>query len=451
MYIHKVISYKKAWPLSLKNNREELSEALQALDKLISHIAGYTPNEENLSPRDFWEESLISQGWDSAERYSKGKRIVNSRIGPVSNGFSAAIPIGIFDQFGRWLFQDSAIAIKHEVITLPVLFVPTRDHVKANAERGLSRETFENYQRQIEQLSPVSIQYPFLVVGYSSEQPLLEPECYEVESDGAIDNFNSVVDRCIEFPAEYHQAGLGILNYFGTYLREQYPDEDASVKIEQHGLTVRLIIVTKDGRSEVVEKALHEYELIISGAASPAAFTNNADLVLDLRNELRVAQYRLESKQDIIGMQNAQISKLFDIVSLGLSNPSAVSIDFKPVITLTNDVKLEVNLDVVGARDSIKFLLDEIPRSNQAHTALLELEHSLVDIEKEVDKSVVKRSTAMKRFKEFVDKVVDDGSEFNEAIKKADSGWQIFSDIAKKYNGVAEWCGLPVVPSALLK
>lgn len=48
--------------------------------------------------------------------------------------------------------------------------------------------------------------------------------------------------KAIEFPPEYQQAGVGILSYFGTYLREQYPEEKAKVKIEQDGLTVRQLL-----------------------------------------------------------------------------------------------------------------------------------------------------------------------------------------------------------------
>ena len=56
--------------------------------------------------------------------------------------------------------------------------------------------------------------------------------------------------------------------------------------------------------SSVIEKALHEYELIITGEVPPEKFTQNDKLVLELRNELRIAKFRLESQQDLIGMQN---------------------------------------------------------------------------------------------------------------------------------------------------
>ncbi|NRG06304.1 hypothetical protein HRJ46_23670, partial [Vibrio coralliilyticus] len=62
-----------------------------------------------------------------------------------------------------------------------------------------------------------------------------------------------VIERSIVFPPEYHQAGLGILNYFGTYINEKYPEQNARVKIEQHGLTVRMIVETESGSREVLE------------------------------------------------------------------------------------------------------------------------------------------------------------------------------------------------------
>lgn len=89
---------------------------------------------------------------------------------------------------------------------------------------------------QLEMLAPLSHQYPFLVIGYSNHNVSIAPEIIELESDSYVERDNSVIDRCIQFPPEYHQAGLDILNYFGTYLREQYPEENASVRIEHRAL-----------------------------------------------------------------------------------------------------------------------------------------------------------------------------------------------------------------------
>lgn len=271
----------------------------------------------------------------------------------------------------------------------------------------------------------------------------------EVEKDFLSSIKGQVVERCIEFSSEYHQAGLGILNYFSTYLAEQYPEENATVKIEQNGLTVRMIIETESGKSETVEKALHEYELIVKGEELPEKFAKSDKLVLELKNELRIAKYRLESNQDIMLVQNNQIDKLLNIVGDGLSKSNQVSIDFKPEISVSTNIS--INQNISATIGNINELLEELPKENILYENFKELENSLEKIENENDPSVVRKSSAMSKFKRLIDKISDTSSEMNDVINKVESTKEIFQDIASKYNKIAEWCGLPVVPSVLLK
>jgi len=284
---------------------------------------------------------------------------------------------------------------------------------------------------------------------YSKVSDLCLSTSKEVDSEFLLSLNQRKVERSIHFTPEYHQAGLDILNYFGTYLRVQYPKENASVKIEQHGLKVRMVIETENGKTETIEKALHEYELIITGVESPAKFSSNDKLIFELKNELRIAQFRLESQQDLIGMQNGRIDKLLNIVGDGLSQKHQIMVDFKPNITLSNNVI--INQDIAGALSNLNELINEIPKTSDAYLPLNQLEKSLSEIETNNDPDSVRRSPAMSKFKRLIDKVTDRGSDLNSAIDKIDSGWEVFSELAGKYNKLAEWCCLPVVPSALIK
>jgi len=450
MYIEKVISYKNAWLEVNTKHSDELAEILAALNDVISR--NVQVDSGGATPREAWEKSLYERGWELIDRthYSTdGRRINVGRLGPTKSGLSATFPFSSFDHLSRWLFQQSTLAVKHDLIKIPIMLVPTREFARELERHLMRRETFEGNLGQLEMLAPLSHQHPFLVIGYSNQSVINGPEVIELESDSYVATDNSVIDRCIEFPPEYHQAGLDILNYFGTYLREQYPEENAAVKIEQNGLNVRMVIETEDGKSETIEKALHEYELIISGAEPPEKFAKSEKLVLELRNELRIAKFRLESQQDLIGMQNGRIDQLLDIVGSGLSRESQVSIDFKPEISLSNNIT--INQDIAAALSNVNELMEELPRSNDAYLALSELEGSLAAIESNNDPESVRRSPAMSKFKRLIDKATESGSELNSAIKSVESGWSVFSDLAGKYNKVAEWCGLPVVPSALIK
>lgn len=451
MYIEKVISYKSAWTEVNEKHPEELSDMLSALTDFISGNVEVESDSGHRHPRETWEKALYDRGWELIDRthYSAdGRRINVGRLGPTKRGLSATFPFGSFDHLSRWLFQQSTLAVKHGLIKIPIMLVPVREYAR-ELDNYMRRESFEMNLGQLEMLAPLSHQHPFLVIGYSNQGTIVSPEVIELESDSYVENDNSVIDRCIEFPPEYHQAGLDILNYFGTYLREQYPEENAAVKIEQNGLNVRMVIETEDGKSETVEKALHEYELIVSGAEPPEKFAKSDKLVLELRNELRIAQFRLESQQDLIGMQNGRIDQLLDIVGSGLSQKNQVAIDFKPEISLSSHIT--INQDIAAALSNLNELIEEIPRSNDAFLALSELEGSLAAIESDNDPESVRKSPAMSKFKRLIDKVTEHGSDLNNAIKSAESGWEIFSELAGKYNKVAEWCGLPTVPSALIK
>jgi hypothetical protein len=76
------------------------------------------------------------------------------------------------------------------------------------------------------------------------------------------EEINNII-RSIEFPPEYHQAGLTILNYFGTLINQRYPEIPVTVRIEQEGLKVRLTIQTPGGHREIVEQTLQAYGLVV--------------------------------------------------------------------------------------------------------------------------------------------------------------------------------------------
>jgi hypothetical protein len=361
---------------------------------------------------------------------------------------SASISLSQMDFLNRWLFQQTTIANKYEIAKVPILLVPTEEFSKTLDERLFLRSTFEYCQKQIEPLTPLSHAYPFLVLGYSN-QLNKETEVFELATDLLVGDSEVVIDRCIEFPPEFHQAGLNILNFFGTYIREQYPNENAKVKIEQNGKVVRLIIETSNGKKEIIEKALTEYQLVVTGQKKPEEITQNQNLILELNTELRIAKVRIETQQDIMLVQKGQINKLLEIVGYGLMNKPPISIDFKPNILLTNSTI--INQNVTGLLSSISELKQMIPSISPQYFQLNDLEGSLTAIEKEEHPEVVKNSPGMQKLKNLIESISSGNSELSKALKVAENGWDTFKNLAGKYNKVAEWCGLPQVPTIFTK
>jgi len=452
MHIAKVISYKDSWNICKINYKNELSDIQATLSLLLAGKITLGKEQEYTSQREFWNKGLYDCGWDLVDRthYTQdGKRVSIGVLGPVKNGLCASLSMGFPDMLGRWLFQQTAIACRHKFVSLPVLIAPIKDFARRLENSMLSRVNFETIYSQLEMLSPLSHPYPFLIVGYSDQEIAGDPEILTILDDIKASELNHAIDRCLTFPPEYHQAGLGILNYFGTYLRDNYPDTEATVKIEQHGLNVRLIIETPDGQVDSVEKALHEYELIVTRQEPPEKFTHNEKLILELKNELRVAQFRIESQQDIISIQNTRIDKLFNLLGDGLANRQPITIDFKPTISLSNNIQLNKDISyVLGNLDELQELL---PAGSNAHFVIEELGRSLEPLEKETNPEVVKNSGAMSKFRKILENIASGEDSLKNVIDATEQGWDLMREIAGKYNKLAEWCGLPQVPSIFVK
>lgn len=259
---------------------------------------------------------------------------------------------------------------------------------------------------------------------------------------------NNLVERSIVFPPEYYQAGLGILNYFSSYISERYPEQKAKVKIEQDGLTVRMTIESEFGSKEVIERALHEYELIVSGSVDPKGLINSELKIIELKTELRIAQTRIEYQRDLLGYQKSQINELNKLLQAGLNKNSCVTIDFKPEIKLEN--KLFVNNKVADAISSLIELREALDLQDTEQARLDSLRTSLHELEAITEPDTLRRSSVMSKFKRFMEDLEMKGSSLNVALEKVDSGFTIAKDLARKYNKLAEWCGMPVVPSVFL-
>ncbi|MDM8552421.1 pentapeptide repeat-containing protein [Desulfobacterales bacterium HSG2] len=146
----------------------------------------------------------------------------------------------------------------------------------------------------------------------------------------------SVIERSIEFPPEYYQAGISILNEFGSVLRKKYPETKAKVRIEQDGLKVTMTVDPVEGDREVIEKELDEYGLVITGKMTPEEYVDNDPLLLiELKSELRSAYNKLETQKEIIQYQNREIKKqdihidkLLSLIGLGIqSQPDIININ----------------------------------------------------------------------------------------------------------------------------
>lgn len=450
MHIVQVVSYLGAWTKFKNNHQAELSDIVAAANNYYTGKVKFEPGEERPGgSRALWEKALYDFNWVINEQTyfsPAGRRVHLGSLGPTKNGISVQINFGNPTWFHRWLFSQGSLAVRYAGVKVPILIAPMKEFDRREERRMGQLSYFEFLRDQLETLAPLSSTFPFLILGVSDQQSLCEIEVFEIASDPNITTERVVVDKCIEFPPEYHQAGLGILSYFGVFLRENYPEREAKVRIEQHGLKVRMIVETSDGDTEVVEKALHNYELVMSGRAKPEAISNNDKVILDLKNELRITQFRLESQQDIIDVQNRRIDKLLTVIgnSLEASSRRPITIEVSP--TFQNSLSVTCNQDIVSALTDIYDLIDSLSPSDEAHMVLTDLAGSLEAVEKESNPEKVKTSPAIGKLRRLLERVTNGNDALGTAISNIEKGGDLIANLAKNYNKIACWCGLPNIP-----
>lgn len=267
------------------------------------------------------------------------------------------------------------------------------------------------------------------------------------------------IERCIEFPAEYKQAGISILSFFGEVLKQKHPNMEAVVRIEQDGLNIRMVIEPKSGEPEIIEKTLDEYGLVITGQMSPEKFTSDPFLVISLKHELSMSKARIEAQKELLHYQectaqekDARIDQLISLIGMALKhNPNQnFQIDVSPTISSSNrfliDLSNSVNnisklLETLSGKGLDKVLnikeIDEIKRQLQ--------ELNLHDV------SEVKTSTALVKLRGIIKNLNDAEGHIGKTIGTIKNGYSTVQKLAKYYNDVAQWFALPQVPTPFLK
>ena len=162
----------------------------------------------------------------------------------------------------------------------------------------------------------------------------------------------SRVERSIEFPPEYWEAGTSILSYFSRILSVKYPSKKIKVRIEQEGLMLRMVIDTPTGEREEIEKTLEEYGLVVTGKLPLESFLSDPFEAMALKNKLEIADLELrqtrklldftrDNSQQRIESLEVQVNKLHSIIEKGLQSGDHV---FEVIRKMSEQDKSTYNL-----------------------------------------------------------------------------------------------------------
>ncbi|PFJ51911.1 hypothetical protein COI99_14530 [Bacillus cereus] len=445
MFLNGIISYLGAWEELNGRYPEEIIEITECIDELVNiKVGDKLDRHENASRlRESWELSLEELGW-SAKR--KG-----GVVGNLKNMIAVRFLIGSREFANTWLFTGSNIAIKKNICEIPILILPTREMLEYSVgRRHFMYADFEHFLSELNLLAPLSLDYPFLILGISGQEKPLE--IVEISSSIEQYNENIVMNRSIEFPPEYYQAGLGILSYFHKVLKEKYPGTQATVRIIQDGLVVKMIVETKDGDKHIVEKALEEYDLILKGEIKPEEYfgTSMQIQMLELKSELRIAQGRIEGQKELLAVQQNQInvqqiqnSTLMEIISNGISKPALPAIHVSPVITVETSLSQQTIIhnelkETIEAIQNLK----RVVNSPETIESLNEIEEAL----SEANTNNINNSAGVSKLQSFIEKVRNTESAVSKSIATTTTGVELIKNLARNYNKLALLCGLPEIP-----
>jgi hypothetical protein len=144
----------------------------------------------------------------------------------------------------------------------------------------------------LNELSPFKFNERVLIIFFSqNHQELI------VEEFSSIQQNLYFVERAIEFPPEYYQAGVTVLANFGEILRDKYPNINAKVRIEQEGNIVRMHVGLPNGEVDTVEEVLEKYFLVVSKQAPAESLFESKLKVAKLENKLDLVDAEIRSSE----------------------------------------------------------------------------------------------------------------------------------------------------------
>ena len=108
------------------------------------------------------------------------------------------------------------------------------------------------------------------------------------------------------------------------------------------------------------------------------------------------------------------------------------------------------NIELQGGLNELAQRLEKSGNQEEA-TELIEAIEILEEVEQETDKKVIKKKGIHRRLRRIIEDLGDEESRLHKTVEGIRNGVSIAQDIAKQYNNLAQWLGLPQVPKPFLK
>ncbi|UAN02011.1 hypothetical protein [Achromobacter mucicolens] len=369
-------------------------------------------------------------------------------VGLIKHGVALNLMLGR-SMIDAWLFQRVPVAVRRNNIDLAVgIFIqgPRQNSHYLNRILRPMSGGFSRAEHNLTQLQPISLEVPFVLIGLSP-QHIHTPKFTELIAERAPARNPPAIERVIEVPAQYQQAVLGILGYFGTYLQQIAPEcaEAATIRIEQGAGFLRLVVEAENGVRHMIERAFEDYQGVVRGELSVSTLPLSPIAAAELKNELRFAQARIDFQKDIILAQGLEIKSLREL-SLGLARRSVPDITVH--VSNVAQASSTANSDIRNMADDLAGLASML-RGQKDTEAVAE---ELCGLEAAIESAAERKDELAKplsKLREILVRIQTGGSSLHAAIQKTAGAVEAVQKLARRYNAIAEWCGLPQVPRAL--
>lgn len=321
MIINKIISFQDGWKVLSENKTSQLEDIINSLhlisptkieEKILRRIKKdeYIKLNEPKKSRHLrsvpnvitseWNDFMSKNGWPrktiKANLFSKNdlfykhfQKRTSLKLLIINNGMLA-----------NWVYIETQKSYEANLCDLSIIIVPMDSYREVHFSGRTGLNSFELLKAQIDDLSPITTDAPFVIIGFSDTES--EIEIFDSISNNTNNQINSI-DKCIEFSPEQYQAGMGILSYFGEVIKTKHPDIQAKVKIEQNGSLVRLHIETEDGTKEIIEKTLENYTRVIANQEPIETLFDNKLHIMALQNKLEIASMEVRQTRDMLALE----------------------------------------------------------------------------------------------------------------------------------------------------
>jgi len=449
MFIKRVLSYRNAWEKINTNNLAELNSFYSAIDFELSTevLSSYSyTDEEYIKCYLKIRKNLEGLGWSEDSVYKKLSHFSDRNgyiggMGHLKNGIS------IKDYFNEedtliWSMKDIQENSYLRKIDIGIQY--TLDRVFEKNE--LSH--FNKVRNLLSSFNEVNLVAPFLFIELSVEKN--EIEVIEINSK------KTKVERSIEFKPEHYQAGLGILSYFGTVMRKKYPEQNAKVKIEQEDDKVRLIVESENGNKEVIERAFHEFGLVIHQDIKPEEFYDNYLDVAELKTKLGILESELKFQHQLVKVHENRAIELEkdkeflkNVIGQALVRPNS-PIYINNQLHNSQSTVINHKVEFTKSNDDLEDLID-LADSEALKNRLATIQNAL-EVNRNADQpEEVKDSSGMKKLAKFLKEANEVGTEANTLAENGGKALDLIKNLGRRYNSIAEWCGMPNIPTVFVK